>query len=135
MNLIKRYSLIIAWVITLIGTYVSLYTSEILSLDPCPLCWYQRICLFPLVIILFIASYNQDRKVYKYALPLSVLGGIIAIYQFLVQNFNVPSFCGIRCKEKIAVLFDMIDFSVVSLIGFVLISFFLILAKEYKVKS
>jgi disulfide bond formation protein DsbB len=129
---IKRYSLIFAFIIAIVGTYLSLYASEVLGLEPCPLCWYQRVFLFPLVIILFVAAYSRDRNVIKYALPLSVIGGMFAFYQFLVQNFDVPSFCGIKCKEKTAVFLDFIDFSILSFIGFFLISVFLILAKKYK---
>jgi disulfide bond formation protein DsbB len=132
MNFIKRYSLIFAFIVAVVGSYLSLFASEILGLEPCPLCWYQRVFLFPLVIILFVASYSKDREVIKYALPLSVVGGIFAMYQFLVQNFDIPSFCGIKCKEKTAVFLDFIDFSVLSFAGFFLISIFLILAKKYK---
>lgn len=77
--------LYIAWVIALIATIGSLYFSEIQNFKPCILCWYQRIAMYPLVLILGIAAFTRDLKIRRYALSLAVIGFIIA----LIQNLEV----------------------------------------------
>lgn len=63
-----------AWFVSLIATLGSLYLSEIKGFIPCDLCWFQRIFMYPLVLILGIATLQNDWKVVRYALPLSVIG-------------------------------------------------------------
>lgn len=57
---IRKNNLYSAWVISLFGLFLSLFVGEILEVEPCNLCWYQRIALFPLTILLGIAAYKQD---------------------------------------------------------------------------
>lgn len=72
-----------AWVITLIAMIGSLYFSEVQNFKPCPLCWYQRIAMYPLVLLLGIAALTQDFKIRRYALPLALIGFGIALFQNL----------------------------------------------------
>lgn len=85
----KRYSFYIAWLIAAIASLISLYYSEILNIDPCKLCWYQRAFLFPLPLILFPLIFNQKKDLIPYILPLPLIGLIIALYQTLTS----PSCC------------------------------------------
>ena len=85
----KRYSFYAAWLIAAIATLISLYYSEILDLDPCKLCSYQRIFLFPLPILLFPLIFKQKREFIPYILPLPIIGFFIALYQTIVR----PSCC------------------------------------------
>lgn len=71
----------IAWVISVIATLSALFIGEIMGKIPCNLCWYQRIFMFPLPIILGIALYRVDFSAWRYALPLSVGGAGIAAFQ------------------------------------------------------
>lgn len=82
----KRYSLYTAWLIATIATLISLYYSEIKELFPCKLCWYQRIFLFPLPIILFPLIFNQKREFISYILPLPIIGFFLALYQLVIQT-------------------------------------------------
>lgn len=86
----KRNALFIAWAQALVATVVSLYFSEILALPVCNLCWYQRILMYPLVVIILIGILKQDRLLPFYVLPLSILGILIAAYQYLLQSGIVP---------------------------------------------
>lgn len=63
----------------------SLVYSEIVGFPACDLCWYQRIFLYPQMIIVLMAIYRKDKTVIDYLVPLSVLGAIVAIYQSMVQ--------------------------------------------------
>ena len=77
----------------------SLYYSEVAHFEPCSLCWYQRIALYPLVVILLVGAVTRDRFVTRYALPLTVAGAILAIYNYLVQLFpGIEVACSTRCR-------------------------------------
>lgn len=93
-----------AWVITAAATLGALFFSEIMELPPCLLCWYQRIFMFPLVLLLPVGLFPFDPKVVRYALPLAVVGGAIAAYHQLLVLGIVPesaSPCtrGVPCAE------------------------------------
>ncbi|GAJ40946.1 disulfide formation protein [Parageobacillus caldoxylosilyticus NBRC 107762] len=82
--------LVSAWVISLIATLGSLYFSEILKFIPCDLCWFQRIFMYPQVVLLGIAVIRKEYGIARYSLALSVIGGTISLYHYLLQK--VPFF-------------------------------------------
>ncbi len=71
---IQPYLLSIAWIVAVVATLGSLYFSEVRGFIPCEWCWYQRILMYPLSILLGIAAYNYERTIKIYALPLSIVG-------------------------------------------------------------
>ena len=86
-----------AWVVSLIALLSSLYYGEVLDMEPCRLCWYQRICMFPLTLFLGIAFYKKDLKMAQYCLPLVTIGSLLALYQSLIQIFpslQTAALCG-----------------------------------------
>jgi len=83
--LLKKYALYLAFLQAWVATLGSLYYSEIQRLEPCVLCWWQRIFMYPLVIIIPIGIIFKDKKVVYYVLPFSILGLILAFYQYLLQ--------------------------------------------------
>ncbi|EKE08076.1 MAG: disulfide bond formation protein DsbB [uncultured bacterium] len=90
--------LYLAWLIALIALFGSLYYGEVLQMEPCRLCWYQRIGMFPLALFLGIAWYKGDQKMALYSLPLIVFGGLFALYQSASQLFPSLSMA-ILCGE------------------------------------
>ncbi len=74
-----------AWLVALVATAGSLYLSEVAGLVPCRLCWYQRIAMYPLSAILGVAFLRRDTGVWRYALPLTLIGLSISTYHALVQ--------------------------------------------------
>ena len=74
-----------AWVVSLAATAGSLYLSEGLGLLPCRLCWYQRIAMYPLVVVLGVALLRKDLEVWKTGVPLAILGGLVSAYHVAVQ--------------------------------------------------
>ncbi|MFN8943717.1 MAG: disulfide bond formation protein B, partial [Pseudobdellovibrionaceae bacterium] len=70
----SRLNLYFSFIFSLSATFGSLYFSEILRYPPCVLCWYQRICMYPLVLIFGAAIWTEDSQFLKYTLPLSFLG-------------------------------------------------------------
>lgn len=128
-----RYLLYSAWLIALAGCAVSFYYGEILWIEPCRLCWYQRMALFPLALILGIAIYRNESVPLRYVWPFIVLGGIAAFSQALA--IHVPAaqlFCGQECIEPIFSLFNAITFPDLSAAGFLAIAILLYMDRKAK---
>ncbi|OAB39826.1 disulfide oxidoreductase [Paenibacillus glacialis] len=130
----RTYSLYLAWVVSIVATCASLYLSEVLLFEPCRLCWFQRIFMYPQVILLGIASYKDDRKIISYVLPMSIIGGSISILHYLEQM--VPSFAkvapcsvGISCSSDPLHWFGFITVPLLALIAFVMIICILIVGR------
>jgi disulfide bond formation protein DsbB len=95
-DLIGRDAFKLAFFVSLVATAGSLYMSEIRNFDPCILCWYQRICMYPLTIVLGMSLLRRDRGVGWYALPLSLIGLGISIYHYQLERF--PNQESISCS-------------------------------------
>ena len=76
----------LATAIAATATGGSLLLSEVAGYLPCALCWYQRIAMYPLVLIVGIAAVRGDREVWRTALPLATIGGAISIWHILVEQ-------------------------------------------------
>ena len=83
-------------VVALVATLGSLYFSEIASYPPCELCWYQRILMYPLVVVLGVAAYERHAGIWKTGLPLSVLGiGVAAYHSYLQLAPSEGTLCSV----------------------------------------
>ena len=106
----------------------SLYLSEILHFVPCTLCWYQRILMYPLAIILLVGYLRKDHGVFLYVLILSVLGVGVSTYHYLLQKTNIfthSAICetGIPCTTTWINLFGFVTIPFLALLGFFIITF------------
>ena len=86
----------LAAAVAAVCTLGSLYYSEIADFPPCRLCWYQRICMYPLVPLLGMAAWRRDTGIRMYALPLAVVGAAIATYHVILER--VPSLESGACE-------------------------------------
>ncbi|WP_059104251.1 disulfide oxidoreductase [Shouchella shacheensis] len=86
MNKQVENGLLFAWMTSLVATLGSLYFSEVRQFEPCALCWYQRILMYPLVIILAIGVVRKDANAAIYAAVLSGIGFFISAYHYYVQK-------------------------------------------------
>jgi hypothetical protein len=77
----------LALVVALVATLGSLYLSEVAHFEPCRLCWYQRIAMYPLALVLGVAVVRRDQAVRPYALALALAGLPISAYHYLVERF------------------------------------------------
>lgn len=128
--MLKKYGLYAAWVLAITGTLISLYFSEIKHFEPCHLCWYQRIMLFPLVYLLGVGAYKGDVWTANYAFPLVLFGLVFAGYQILIQeipDWNPIDVCGAgpSCAEKINIGLGFITIPMLAFANFLLIGFLL----------
>lgn len=81
----RRLLLACAWCVSIIAMGGSLYFSEIVGFPPCLLCWYQRIAMYPLVLILGVATLTSDWRAWRYALPLAAVGLVISAHHYGTQ--------------------------------------------------
>jgi len=89
---LKKKALLIAFIVTLAATLGSLFFSEIAKYQPCDLCWFQRIFMYPQVLLLGIALWKKDRSVSRYVIPMSIIGAIIAAYHYYISKLaNIAS--------------------------------------------
>lgn len=114
-----------AAIVSLVATLGSLYLSEIALFEPCLLCWYQRIAMYPLPVILGIAAFRRDLSVRFSAIPLAVIGLGIATYHYLIQAF--PSLdtgtCAldVPCSARYLELFGFVSIPFMAGAGFLFV--------------
>ncbi|MFC1747464.1 disulfide bond formation protein B [Pseudomonadota bacterium] len=118
--------LFVCWLVAATSTLGSLFFSEVMDLVPCVLCWYQRIFMFPLAVILLVALHPLDTKVVRYALPVAVIGLLFTVYHcllfygFIPENLQ-PCSQGISCADAEMVLFGFLPIPLLSLASFLII--------------
>lgn len=127
--------LFICWLLVSVSTTGSLFFSYVMEFAPCVLCWYQRICLFPLVIILAVGLFPFDASVVKYALPLAIAGWLTAAYHNLLYAGIIPESIqpctqGVSCTEEYIDLFGFLTIPMLSLLSFSTIIALLIVLKR-----
>ncbi len=119
--------LYIAWVQSLIAMMGSLYFSEVMKLPPCVLCWYQRILMYPLTLLIAVGILRKDKGIYQYVLPLSITGLMISIYHNLLYYKIIPESIkpctmGVSCTAKQIEWFGFITIPLLSLTAFAIIT-------------
>jgi len=127
-DMLKKSSmfLYIALLQSLAATLGSLFFSEVMKFPPCLLCWYQRIAMYPVVLIIAVSILIKDKKVALYVLPLSIVGTLIALYHNLLY-YNLiphsiePCVLGVSCTTKYIEWFGFVTIPFLSLIGFLII--------------
>lgn len=122
-----------SWFIAIIATFGSLFFSEVMEFVPCTLCWYQRILMYPLSLLLIIGVLIEDCKVYFYTIPMTVIGLIFAGYHNLLQFGIIPEKMApcvenVLCSTKYINWFGFISIPVLSFFAFFLILLFLFLS-------
>lgn len=123
----REYALFTAWGASFIATLGSLYFSEIMKFEPCVLCWYQRIFMYPFVLWLGIALVKKDYRIAAYSLPIASIGACISLYHSAIQK--VPAFseagaaCGrVPCTGEYINWFGFVTIPFLALIGFITIA-------------
>ncbi len=135
MNSKPILTLYLAWAISLCASFGSLFFSDVMGFVPCPLCWYQRIFMYPLAIILGLGLFTQDNKAIKYAWPFSILGWLFSIYHNLLQWNIIPESAapcklGIPCSTAYINWLGFITIPFLAFIGFTLIILLLFLSNK-----
>lgn len=132
---VRTYLPYVAWTQALVATTGSLFLSEVIGLTPCILCWYQRILMYPLVVILAVGILLRDRAVRLYVLPLSLAGLAVATYHNLLYYGLVPEgltqcALGVSCTERQLELFGFVTIPLMSLTAFTVITIAMLLYRS-----
>ena len=131
---VEGYELWLAFLVSAVATGGSLFFSEIANYVPCELCWYQRICMYPLSIITLLAALRNDTRVARYLLPLPLVGAGVSIYHLLVENgvveqskaclISAPGGCATKWINE----FGYMTIPTLALTSFLLVLVFLLMA-------
>ncbi len=122
-----------AWLVATTATLTALFFSEVMRLPPCSLCWYQRIFMFPLALILPMGLFPFDPKVIRYALPMTAVGGAIAVFHQLLVAGVIPERLqpcvqGVPCSKTVIEWFGFVTIPLLSVVAFTSIAALLVAA-------
>src|SRR5579864_6495457 len=122
------YELWFAFLVAAVATGGSLFFSEIAGFPPCELCWYQRVCMYPLSIVTLLAALTGEFRIARYLLPLPLVGGGVSVYHLLVENgvvgqssaclVSAPGGCAVKWINE----FGYVTIPTLALTGFVLLA-------------
>lgn len=118
--------LIFIFTTSLIATLGSLYFSEVRGFEPCTFCWYQRILMYPIVLILGIALYQKNAKIALTTAVFAIVGGSISIYHYGLQKLSflqdgAPACGNVPCTGQYVNYLGFITIPFMALTAFVLI--------------
>ena len=124
-----------AWLLAAVAALGALFLSEVMGLAPCVLCWWQRVALFPLVVILALALFPPDPRVIRYALPLAVIGLLVAGFHLLVMAGVIPEALapcqqGVPCKTVQITWFGFVTIPLLSFVTFLTLCGLLLVAQR-----
>ncbi len=127
----------LAWVIALVATVGSLFFSEVMGLQPCVLCWYQRIAMYPLVLVIGAGIIMRDGRMMYYALPLCLAGLAISVYHNLLYygilpESIAPCTAGISCTSRQIEWLGFITIPLMALTAFALLGMCLLFSNAEK---
>lgn len=122
--------LLAAWLVALTATAAALFLGEVMGMAPCQLCWFQRIFMFPLALILGMAAFGEDRRGAVYGVALALGGGAIAAYHTAlvagwVPQWWIPCGAGPSCNDQSLAILGGIQLPWLSLASFVAIGLLL----------
>lgn len=129
-----RHPIVWALAVPVLAMTGSLYFSQVVHMVPCELCWYQRIAMYPLVPILAVGALREEAGVWRYALPLPIVGVLVSAYHVLVQYGppGVPQPCGtgVSCATRYVSVFGFISIPMMAVAAFLLLIALLLLVRH-----
>lgn len=122
-----------AWFVSLVAMSGSMYFSDVVGFVPCLFCWYQRIAMYPIVLVLGMGLLYKDPRVWRFALPLPLVGVALSLYHVALQyqpSLEIVS-CGtgVSCSARYMAVFGFVSIPVMSAAAFLLISALLIMVR------
>jgi disulfide bond formation protein DsbB len=119
---------LLALIVSSIAVAGSLYLSDVRGFEPCLLCWYQRIAMYPQVILLFIGFFKRDSRAIFYSGIMSAIGFLISGYHYLMQwgvipegSCSVVGYYSVSCAKRLVMHFGYITIPLMAVTAFLLI--------------
>ncbi|RAS90834.1 disulfide bond formation protein B (plasmid) [Priestia endophytica] len=139
-NKLKDNFFFISWILSLVSILGSLYFSEVLKYEPCELCWYERIFMYPLLFILGLAIIKKDFCQSRYVLVLCSIGSIISLYHYAFQKGIIGKYvvfaCGrVSCMEGYINWLGFITIPLLSFVAFLAITIMMIVIIKIEKKD
>lgn len=136
----REHGLWVAFIAAFLATAGSLIYSDVIGYAPCKLCWFQRIFMYPQVILLGIALYRKDQGMKIYALVLSVVGALIALFHYTGQTGLTPLPCSavgvsVSCSVRFVMEFGYITIPMMAFSAFLLSVTVLLLSLKKDVQN
>lgn len=128
LNMIAKNALLVGFITTLAGTFLTLFYSEYLQYKPCDLCWFQRIFLYSQIVLYGLALWKKDFSIFVYTFALSLFGLMIAIYHHLLQiGYNVYKPCSdapfaVDCAKPSFIEFGFVTFPFMAVVLFMFLT-------------
>lgn len=138
MNYINKNNIAyLTWLIALFAMVGSLYFQYAMGFPPCEFCWYQRIAIYPLTLIIPVGILRKDLSLHKYVLPFSITGLALSVYHNLLYYGVIPEQLapctnGVSCATKFINLFGFVDIPLLSLIALVSVNILMIIYSRSK---
>ncbi|MDV6378374.1 disulfide oxidoreductase [Sporosarcina sp. GW1-11] len=122
----QENELLFIWTVALTATLGSLYYSEIKGYIPCTLCWYQRIFMYPIVLIGLIALIQKNTKIALTTAVFSLIGGGISLYHYGIQKLpalqeSAPACGGVSCTGQYVNYFGFVTIPLLAFVAFAFI--------------
>ena len=136
-SFLQERGLLVALLVTLVGSLITLYYSEVLGIPPCPLCWWQRVFLYPQVVLLAFALWRREQRIADYSIVLSVIGLGFAAYHHALQilpsgTLPCPAEGTISCAQRFVFEFGYITFPLMSATLFAFLIALMLFSREQK---
>ncbi len=127
MNKKLENSLLIIWIVSLVATLGSLHFSEIKGYEPCEMCWYQRILMYPIFLITTVAYIQKNARIALTTAIFACIGGSISLYHYGIQKLtflqDTAPACGlVSCTGQYINWLGFITIPFLALIAFVIIA-------------
>ena len=130
----QQYGAYLALIPALTAMLGSLYYSEIAGFIPCTLCWYQRILMYPLTVIILVGIFSQDEFLPNYVLPFSILGMGVSFYHYLIElgviAHSPACTVGIPCNVRWVNYFGFITIPLMAFTAFTMITVIMAMTKR-----
>jgi len=111
------------WLVATSATLGSLFFSEVMDIQPCLLCWYQRIFMYPLVVLFLAGMFPLEKSVVRYTLPIALSGWGFSVYHYLLYSGYIPESLqpcsqGVSCTEVNLELLGFVTIPMLSILSY-----------------
>ena len=136
---IPPYLYPLTFLISMASMVGSLYASDVMHLAPCVLCWYQRITMYPIVVLSLIPMVRKDEKAYRYIIPFAIIGAVISAYHTVLYyavnwgfrpEWTGPCVAGVSCTTRYFELFGWVSIPLMSFLSHIAVLALAVLARK-----